>query len=255
MGQLTDRTALITGGSRGIGAAVARRYALEGARVVVNHHPESQMSRLALELVDELRSAGHDSLSVPADISDPAQVDEMMDTIHGSYGDVDILVANAAVFPHGPWADLSVEDWDRTFDVNVRGAFLCARAAHPGMLRRGGGSIITVSSVTVHLGSTDKLAYVATKGALIGFTRALAREIGQDGIRVNCVMPGAIKTEHELDMAYDREALEASAAEFQSIPRRGLADDLAGTFVYLASEDSAFVTGQVVAVDGGWVHR
>ena len=122
------------------------------------------------------------------------------------------------------------------------------------MLRRKGGNIITVTSVTVELGMAGHLDYVSSKAALIGFTRALAREVGKDGIRVNSVMPGAIRTEHEVALGFDEEELKVLSAERQCIPRRGFADDLAGTFLYLASDDSSFVSGQVINVDGGWIH-
>ena len=139
--------------------------------------------------------------------------------------------------------------------VNVRGTFLCSRAVYPGMLRKGRGSIITLTSVTVDLGMAGFLDYVSSKAGIIGLTRALAREIGGDGIRVNSVMPGAIRTEQEVELNFDERELAALSAERQSIPRRGYADDLTGTFVYLASDDSAFVTGQVFTVDGGWIHH
>jgi 3-oxoacyl-[acyl-carrier protein] reductase len=122
------------------------------------------------------------------------------------------------------------------------------------MRRRGRGSIITVTSVTVNLGMAGLLDYVSSKAGIIGFTRALAREVGKDGIRVNSVMPGAIRTEQEIALGFDAEELEVLSAARQCLPRRGFAADLAGAFVYLASEDSAFVTGQVLNVDGGWTH-
>lgn len=139
--------------------------------------------------------------------------------------------------------------------VNLRGTFLCARGVYPGMLRKGRGSIITLTSVTVNLGMAGFLDYVSSKSGIIGLTRALAREVGAEGIRVNSVMPGAIRTEQEVELNFDERELAELSAERQSIPRRGYADDLTGTFVYLASDDSAFVTGQVVTVDGGWIHH
>ena len=123
------------------------------------------------------------------------------------------------------------------------------------MLRRGRGSIITLTSVTVELGMAGLLGYVSSKAGIIGLTRALAREVGKDGIRVNAVMPGAIRTEQEIELNFDDVGLAKLTEERQSLPRRGYAEDLTGTFVYLASDDSAFVTGQVITVDGGWVHH
>lgn len=255
MSRLDDKVAIVTGASRGIGAAVVRRYCEEGAKVAVNHYPDDEMARLAEELVDEMTAAGHEAIAVPADVSDPEQVEAMVEATREAYGDADVLVTNAAAFRRGPWTECTPEQWDHIFSVNAKGTFLCSRAVYPGMLRRGGGSIITVSSVTVHVGFTNMIDYVATKGAIIGFTRSLAREVGPEGIRVNSVMPGAIRTEHEVEMGSDEQRGEERAAERQCLPRRGYAEDLAGTFTYLASDDSSFVTGQVIAVDGGWVHR
>ena len=252
--RLKGRVALITGASRGIGAAVAKLFAAEGASVVVNTNPDAQMSKLADDVVASIKSEGGTALKIAADISSEEQVTEMIATINRELGDVDVLVTNAAYGIRKPWHEISVEQWDYTQAVNLRGAFLCAKACYPGMLRRKGGNIITVTSVTVELGMAGHLDYVSSKSALIGFTRALAREVGKDGIRVNSVMPGAIRTEQEIALGFDEEELKVLSAERQCIPRRGFADDLAGTFLYLASDDSSFVSGQVINVDGGWIH-
>ena len=142
--------------------------------------------------------------------------------------------------------------WDQTHAVNLRGAFLCAQACREGMLRTGGGSIIGHQR---HRRARHGRAtgLVSSKAGLIGFTRALAREVGSDGIQVNAVMPGAIRTEQEVALGFDEEELKVLSAERQCIPRRGFADDLTGAF-FLASDESSFVTGQVLNVDGGWVH-
>jgi 3-oxoacyl-[acyl-carrier protein] reductase len=252
--RLEGRVALITGASRGIGAAVAKLFANEGASVVVNTNPDDQMSKLADDVVASIKSEGGKAIKIAADISSEEQVTEMIATINREMGDVDVLVTNAAYGIRKPWHEISVKQWDYTQAVNLRGAFLCAKACYPGMLRQKGGNIITVTSVTVELGMAGHLDYVSSKAALIGFTRALAREVGKDGIRVNSVMPGAIRTEHEVALGFDEEELKVLSAERQCIPRRGFANDLAGTFLYLASDDSSFVSGQVINVDGGWIH-
>ena len=252
--RLEGRVALITGASRGIGAAVAKLFATEGASGVVNTNPDAQMSKLADDVVASIKSKGGMAIKIAADISSEEQVAEMIATINREMGDVDILVTNAAYGIRKPWHEISVKQWDYTQAVNLRGAFLCAKACYPGMLRRKGGNIITVTSVTVELGMAGHLDYVSSKAALIGFTRALAREVGKDGIRVNSVMPGAIRTEQEVALGFDEEELKVLSAERQCIPRRGFADDLAGTFLYLASDESSFVSGQVINVDGGWIH-
>ena len=253
-GKLAGRVALVTGASWGIGAAVAKLFAQEGASVVVNSYPDEKMGKLADEVVESIRTHGGSAVKVPADISSEEQVTEMVDAARREFGDIDILVTNAAYGVRVPWHEISTKQWDYTQAVNVRGAFLCAKACYPGMLRRKGGNIITVTSVTVELGMAGLLDYVSSKAALIGFTRALAREVGKDGIRVNSVMPGAIRTEQEIALGFDEEELKKLSADRQCLPRRGFADDLAGTFLYLASDDSSFVSGQVVNVDGGWIH-
>jgi len=254
MGRLTDKVAIVTGASRGIGAAAVRRYCEEGARVVASHYPSPEMTDLAEALVADLRASGHEALAIPTDVADGSQVEHLVAETEGAFGPADILVANAAAFTSGPWDEVTEQEWDHVFAVNAKGTFLCAKAVLPGMIAKGAGSIITVSSVTAHVGLVGMLPYVATKGAIIAFTRSLAREVGTHGVRVNSVMPGAIRTEHEDEMGH-REVADRMAADLQSIPERVLAEDLAGTFVYLASDDSRLVTGQVVAVDGGWVHR
>lgn len=256
MGRLDDCVALVTGASRGIGAAAAEAFAREGASVVINTIPDERMEALASEVVSRITDSGGAAIKVAADISVPADVEAMVAEARNAFGDVDVLVTNAAHARRSPWNEISVEQWDQTMAVNLRGAFLCAKAVHPGMLRKRRGSIVTVTSVMVDLGMTGALHYVASKAGVIGFTRALAREVGPDGIRVNSVMPGAIRTEHEIELETESpEELAERLAGLQSLPQRGYADDLAATFVYLASDDSAFVTGQVIAVDGGWVHH
>ncbi len=252
--RLVGRVALITGASWGIGAAVAKAFAREGASVVVNSYPDKKMESLADEVVSSIAKTGGHAIRLSADISIREQIDRMVITTRQEFGDIDILVANAAYANRLPWHQISVEQWDHTQAVNVRGAFMCAQACYEGMLRKGGGSIIAVTSVTVNLGMPGMLDYVTSKAALLGFTRALAREVGKEGIRVNAVMPGAIRTEQEVDLGFDENELKLLSAERQCIPRRGFAEDLAGTFVYLASDESSFVSGQVINVDGGWIH-
>lgn len=256
-GRLAGEIALVTGAWRGIGAAPCRAYAAAGAAVAVNYPPGSAAARAgAHELADELAANGGGAVAIEADVSDEAAVARLVERAQMALGPVTVLVSNAAASARQPWTEISVAQWNHVMAVNVTGALLCAQAVYPGMRRVGHGKIITVSSVMVQLGAARALHYVTSKAALIGFTRSLAREVGRDGICVNAVMPGAIKTESEDELSTDSpDVAAARLATLQSIPRRGYAEDLAGTFAFLASRDSDFITGQVITVDGGWIHN
>lgn len=249
--RLQGKVAIVTGGSRGIGAAVSLGFAREGAKVVVNYHCRGD---LAERVVQRIRAEGGQAVAVQGDVAQKRDVERLVQAAHESFGPVDIMVANAAYYPRTPWYQITEEEWDRVMAVNLKGALWCAQAVYPDMKARGYGKIITVSSVTVELGWGPYVHYVASKAGLIGFTRALAREAGKDGIRVNCVMPGAIRTEQEVADFPNQEELAQFLAQRQCLPRRGVPEDLVGAFVYLASSESDFVTGQVINVDGGWVH-
>ena len=253
-GRLDGRVALITGASWGIGAAVARTFASEGASVVVSPYPDERMEQLADGVVASIVVAGGRAIRASADVTSREQIDSAVAAAQREFGDVDVLVTNAAWANRLPFHEISAEQWDHTLAVNLRGAFLCAQACYEGMLRRGRGSIIAVTSVTVEVGMAGLLDYVSSKAGLIGFTRALARELGPHHIRVNAVMPGAIRTEQEVELGFDEAELAVVMAERQCLPQRGFADDLTGAFLFLASDDSSFVSGQVINVDGGWIH-
>ena len=253
-GRLDGRVALITGASWGIGAAVARTFAREGASVVVSPYPDEEMESLADGVVASIVEAGGRAIRASADVTSREQIDAAVAAAQREFGDVDVLVTNAAWANRLPFHEIPAEQWDHTLAVNLRGAFLCAQACYEGMLRRGRGSIIAVTSVTVEVGMAGLLDYVSSKAGLIGFTRALARELGPHQIRVNAVMPGAIRTEQELALGFDEEELKVVMAERQCLPQRGFADDLTGAFLFLASDESSFVSGQIINVDGGWIH-
>lgn len=254
--RLQGEIALVTGGWRGIGAAVCRGFAAEGAKVAVNYPPGVPgAERGAKQLAEEIAAGQTEAIAVEGDVSDRSSVLAMVGSVKSRLGEVGILVTNAAVSSRLPWTEISQAEWDHIMAVNVSGALYCAQAVYPAMRERGRGKIVTLSSVMVELGSPNALHYVTSKSAIIGLTRSLAREVGRDGICVNCVMPGAIRTENEEELfpgQAERTAREQAGR--QSVPRRGTPDDLVGTFIYLASSDSDFVTGQVVVVDGGWVN-
>jgi 3-oxoacyl-[acyl-carrier protein] reductase len=233
---------------------VCRAFAREGAAVAVHHLTDERGTREAAALAAELREAGAEAVAVGADVSRREEVERMVAQARAALGPIDVLVANAAASGRVAWTAIDDAEWRRVLAANLDGALFCSQAVFSDMRERGDGKIITVSSVMAELGAAGSLHYVTTKAGLIGFTRALAREVGKDGIRVNCVMPGAIRTEHEVEHFPDEERVAAVQAQVQSLPRRGVAEDLAGAFLYLASDESDFVTGQVIAVDGGWVN-
>ncbi|WP_052666995.1 SDR family NAD(P)-dependent oxidoreductase [Nitriliruptor alkaliphilus] len=253
--RLADQVAIVTGASRGIGAAVARAYAAEGASVAVACEPRPEPVAQATRIVAELTGGGARAIAVASDLADPAAIDRSVVEIRDQLGPIDIVVNNAAASPRSDWRATTVEEWDHVQHVNTRGAWLLARAAYPDLCHSENASVINVTSVMVETGgSPGALSYITSKAALVGLTRALARELGPDGVRVNAVMPGAIRTEYEVAHAPDATEILERVTSRQALDRRGYAEDVAGTFVFLASPESSFITGQVINVDGGWVH-
>lgn len=250
--KLKDKVAVITGSSRSIGASVAKRYAREGAKVVVNYrsHPE-----LADQVVRDIQAEGGEAFAFRADVSHEADVQAMVEETVRRYGTVHILVNNAAMDPRKTWHEITVEEWDYIMGVNVRSQFMCAKAVFPYMKVQRYGKVINVSSVTFFTGQKQFLHYVTSKGAIIGFTRALAREVGEHNITVNCITPGAVLTETEYEKVSPETIKETAEflANAQCFPRREVAADVEGAFVFLASPDSDFISGQTLNVDGGWV--
>ncbi|NJC72938.1 SDR family oxidoreductase [Planosporangium thailandense] len=251
-GRLAGRTALITGASRGIGAAVARAFVAEGARVALAHEPTAAMAELAEQLADELRAGGGQAVALAGDLAEPTGPAEVVAKAREALGPLNILVANAAASGRSPYQDISVAQWDLVQAVNTRGTWLLAKAVRDDLIATRG-CIINLTSVMVRTGQPWAVHYTASKAAILGMTRALARELGPHYVRVNAVMPGAIRTENEVELEADPAVVAAEILPLQSIPRRGLAEDLAGAFVFLASDEAAFITGQVINADGGWV--
>jgi 3-oxoacyl-[acyl-carrier protein] reductase len=249
-GRLDGRVAVVTGAGRGIGRAIVERLVAEGAAVVLSYRRHGDE---AAALERALSAAGARVVAVAADVSSDADCRQLVSTAVDRYGGLDILVNNAAeTDTHRAWTQISEADWDRVMAVNARSAFLCFRAAHPHLLRSAAPRVVNIGSVTFQLGQARLLHYVASKGALVGFTRSLAREIGVDGITVNAVAPGAIRTEAEVELAPDAERVARRMAELQSLPRRGTPADIAAAVAFLASDDAGFITGQTLTVDGGW---
>jgi 3-oxoacyl-[acyl-carrier protein] reductase len=247
---LARKTAIVTGAATGIGRATASLLAERGARVVA---AGLQPDRLR-ETVDEITAADGEAVAVEADMSDPAAVRAVAARAEETFGGADMLVNNAAIYPRGPWHEADAEQWDAVLATNVRGCFLMAQAVRPQMIARGGGAIVNVASVTFFTGEALLASYVASKGAVIGFTRALAREAGPEGIRVNAVAPGAFPTA-ATEIHPDQEGLWRGVLETQSIKRRGEVEDVARAIAFFAGDDSRFVTGQTLLVDGGWMRN
>lgn len=246
----TERVALVTGGSRGIGAAICRALAADGCAVAVNYRRRADDARA---VVDSIVGAGGRAVALAGDVSDAAAVDRLVADATETLGPVTILVNNAALTDaHKPWTQIDEAEWDRVMAVNLKSCFLCFRACYPAMREAGWGRVVNISSVTFHLGRPHLVHYVASKAGMIGFTRSLAREVGTDGITVNAVTPGAIQTESELELFPDQEGIAAWLLPEQAVKRRGTPQDVAAAVAWLASDAAAFVSGQTINVDGGW---
>ena len=227
---------VVTGGSRGIGAAITARYAARGDRVYFLYEKNHEAARAVAEKTG--------AVPICCDVADGAAVAEAFSQIP----EVDILVCNAGVCWYGLLTAMPEDEWNRMFDVNVKGIYNCVKAAMPAMLRKHAGSIITMSSMWGQVGASCEAAYSATKGAVIALTKALAKELGPSGIRVNCVAPGVILTDMCANVA--PEVLEELAEE-APVGRNGTPEDVARVVESLA--DAEFVTGQVLGVSGGFV--
>ena len=199
-----------------------------------------------------MRARGERAIPIVADVSRGESTEAMASEVIDAFGGIDILVNNAAIYPSRPWTEITEAEWDAVLAVNVKGYFLCARACHPSMVARGHGRIVNVASITLFGGWEKLLAYVTSKGGVLAFTRALARELGPEGITVNCISPGAFPTDAE-KIHPDPEGYNRFVLESQALKRRGTPADIGNLVTFLAGDASSFVTGQMVAIDGGWV--
>ncbi|MGB7947244.1 MAG: 3-oxoacyl-ACP reductase family protein [Candidatus Binatia bacterium] len=244
--RLGGKVAIVTGGARHIGAVYARRFASEGAAVVIADILDGD------SIVRQIESSGGQALALKVDVSKEEDTQRMAAEAVRAFGRIDILVNNAAIFiniQRQPFYEITAEEWDRVSAVNIKGPFLCAKAVFPYMKEQKYGKVINISSSTAYWGTPMFLHYVASKAALVGMTRSLARECGEFGICVNAIAPGLV--EHEGQNA--PKALTELQLKARSIKRLETPEDLLGTVIYLASPDSDFVTGQTLVVDGGSV--
>lgn len=242
-----NKTVLVTGGSRGIGAAIAVLFAQRGFRTAINYRAGRQRAE---QLAQQLREEGYSAAAFGADVSDRAQVDRMFAAVGDAFGGVDILVNNAGIAQQKLFTDISEEEWEKLFAVNVKGAFHCCQAALPHMIHRKRGKIINISSIWGLTGASCEVHYSASKAALIGMTKALAKELGPSGIQVNCVAPGVIDT--EMNAALDEATVEALKEE-TPLGVLGTGWDIAQAVAFLASDNADFITGQTISPNGGIV--
>ena len=251
MGRLDDRVGIITGAAQSIGREYALGTAAEGAKVVVADIVDPA------PVVAEIEAAGGDALGVTVDVTSQESTEKMAAAVLERFGRIDFLVNNAALYGGlkvKSWLDIGVDEWDRVMAVNVRGMFLCCKAVAPAMIEKGSGKVINISSTTALAGIPGMLHYVTSKAAVIGLTRALAREVGRFGITVNTVTPGVTMSEGTAHLMENSGLPVADRMlPLKCLQREQTGGDLLGAVVFLASPESDFVTAQIINVDGGWV--
>lgn len=241
------KTVLITGASKGIGANLAIRFAEQGYNVVMNYNSSVQS---AIILQKSLSDSGYNVIAFKANVKNRLDVDLMVKEAVYRFGTIDILINNAGVAHQSLLTDMSEQDWNHVIGVNLNGTFNCTQAVLPYMINQKSGTIINISSMWGEVGSSCEVAYSAAKAGVIGFTKALAKEVGPSGITVNCITPGLIDTSMNHDMT-----IEDTTAIIDATPmgRIGTTNDIAAAALFLASDEAGYITGQVLGVNGGFV--
>ena len=244
MGQLDGKVAVVTGAAQGIGRAIADGLAAEGARIVV----------VDLQRAEEAAGAYADGVGLTADVADEADVERVVSEVRDRCGSIDILVNNAGLYASlamRPFTEIPLEEWRQVMDVNVASMFLTCREVVPVMRKQGGGKIVNISSGTPFRGVPFLLHYVTSKGAIVALTRSLAKELGRDGIHVNCVAPGFTMSEGVQAHPEVVEALRDVSVAARTIQRDQVPEDVVGAVVFLCTPAADFVTGQTMVIDGG----
>ena len=245
MKRFENKIVLVTGAGRGIGASIAKRFASEGAEVIVNY---SGNDEAAQKTVDEITATGGQAQKYKCSVNDSESVKVMIDEIIKEFGRIDILVNNAGITKDGLMLRMTDEDFDRVIDVNLKGTFNCTKYVSKYMLKQKSGKIINISSVSGILGNPGQANYAASKAGVIGLTKTMARELGSRGITVNAIAPGFVDTEMTEVLG---DSVKEAACRQIILGRFGKPEDIANTAVFLASEKADYITGQVISVDGG----
>jgi 3-oxoacyl-[acyl-carrier protein] reductase len=244
---IKDKVAIVTGAAAGIGAGVAELFAENGAHVFLADLDGPQVKKVA----SSLKAKGGSAFGFEADAGSREAMAKIVQDAISRFGHIDVLINNAGIYPRQPFLEMTEEHWDAMHDINLKSVFHCTQLVLPHMVKQRSGAIVNISSVTFFTGLQNLTHYVASKGAIIGFTRSLAREIGSHNVRVNCVTPGAIETEGERKLMPKHEA--DKVIDLQSLKRRIGPLDVARVCLFLSTELSDAMTGQTLNVDGGWV--